>query len=141
MRLSSLIVIIGYFSFIQSCTPAEKKSETVASQESINILLSHEEFKSKLESTPEAVLLDVRTPEEVSRGVIKGAINVDYKGSAFFEKIKTMDKEKPHFVYCLSGKRSSNAATEMKEAGFKEIYTLKDGLQDWIKAGLPIEKH
>jgi rhodanese-related sulfurtransferase len=104
------------------------------------VALDVQEFKTKLASTPGAVLLDVRTPEEFSEGIIKGAVNIDYRDPAFGKKIAALDKEKPYFLYCLSGKRSGAAAEQMKDAGFKTIYTLADGYQGWTDEGLETAK-
>src|SRR5688500_2648777 len=109
MHVSSLTVFLGCCFLILSCTTTEKKVRNNTTPENINESLSPQEFKSKLESTPEAVVVDVRTPEEMSSGVIDGAINVDFKDSSFTEKINSLDKDKPYFVYCLSGKRSGSA--------------------------------
>lgn len=140
MRVSSLTVFLGCFFLILSCTTREKQVDKKTASENINESLSPQEFKSKLESTRDAVVVDVRTPEEMSSGIIDGAINVDYKDSSFAEKINFLDKDKPYFVYCLSGKRSGSASELMEEAGFKEIYTLKDGLQRWTQEGLNTTK-
>ena len=95
--------------------------------------LSPEEFKSKLSSTPDAVLIDVRKPEEVEEGIIEGAVSIDYTDSSFSEKIAELDKLKPYFIYCKSGKRSGDAAAEMKKVGFENIIVLKGGYKDWLE--------
>ena len=135
MRFLSFGFFFSLCFLIFSCTTSEKKEGSAP--EKINVTLSPEAFKSKLESTPGAVVVDVRTPEEISTGFIKGAINIDFKDPTFEENIKTLDKSKPYFVYCLSGKRSGSAAEIMEEAGFNEVYTLEDGLQRWRKEDLP----
>ena len=78
----------------------------------------------------------MRTPDEFSEGIIEGAINIDFKDPSFGEKISALDKSKPYFVYCLSGKRSGDAAKQMDSVGFKSIYLLKGGYKDWKNAGL-----
>ena len=136
MHFSRLVFFLSFCLFTLSCSNSEKK-ETNATEKKISETLSPQEFKSKLESIPGAVVVDVRTPEEISTGFLKGAINIDFKDPTFEENIKTLDKSKPYFVYCLSGKRSGSAAEIMEEAGFNEVYTLEDGLQRWKKEGLP----
>jgi len=97
-------------------------------------------FKSKLDTTPDAVLLDVRTPEEVSKGTIPGAVNIDFNNSDFEKKIQGLDKTKTYFVYCAKGGRSSQAVDQMSAAGFTRIYNLTDGIVGWKEAGLPVAK-
>ena len=125
-------LLFGLVLLMPCCTSTEKKE---ASENKI-VSLSPDDFKSTLASTPDAVLVDVRTPDEFSEGIIEGAINIDFKDPSFGEKINALDKGKPYFVYCLSGKRSGDAAKQMDSVGFKSIYLLKGGYKDWKNAGL-----
>ncbi len=69
-------------------------------------------FKDKVASAgANAVLLDVRTPEEVAEGIIPGAVNIDFRAPDFAEKIAELDKDKTYFVYCKVGGRSAKAIT------------------------------
>jgi rhodanese-related sulfurtransferase len=98
--------------------------------------LSPEEFKSKLASTPDAVLIDVRTPEEVAEGMIEGAVNIDYSDSGFTESIGSLDSTKSYFLYCKTAKRSTGAAEKMTQLGFQNIYVLQGGINNWQEKGL-----
>ena len=124
--------LLGLLLLMPGCTSTEKKE---ASENKI-VDLAPDDFKSALASTPDAVLVDVRTPDEFSEGIIEGAINIDFKDPSFGEKINALDRSKPYFVYCLSGKRSGDAAKQMDSVGFKSIYLLKGGYKDWKNAGL-----
>ena len=54
--------------------------------------LTREEFKERLKNDPDAVLLDVRTQEEVEEGYIPGARNLDiYKGQEFVEELEQLE--------------------------------------------------
>lgn len=97
-------------------------------------------FKSKLDATPNAVLLDVRTQEEVSKGEIPGAVNIDFNSADFTQKVAALDKTKTYFVYCAKGGRSSKAVEQMNLAGFKTLYNLEDGYVGWKEKGFPITK-
>ena len=113
-NLSPARLFFGLLLLMASCTPAEKKE---ASDTGV-VTLSPRDFKSTLASNPDAVLVDVRTPDEFSEGIIEGAINIDFKDPSFSEKINALDKSKPYFVYCLSGKRSGDAAKQMDSSWF-----------------------
>jgi rhodanese-related sulfurtransferase len=93
--------------------------------------LAPEAFRQKMETTPHAVILDVRTKEEVDNGYIAGAINIDYNAGDFRNGIALLDKDKTYFVYCGSGVRSSKAVELMNELGFKKYYTLDGGMKEW----------
>jgi thioredoxin 1 len=99
--------------------------------------LSAKAFETKLKEVPEATILDVRTPAEFSNGHLNNALNYDWNGSQFDQQIKTLDKSKPVFVYCLSGGRSSAAASKMRSDGFKAVYELEGGLMRWRSENLP----
>ena len=83
-------------------------------------------------------LVDVRTPEEFEEGHLKGALLIDVSEDDFAESIESLDKEKPVYVYCRSGKRSSKAAGIMKEKGFKQVFNLDGGIEGWEEAGKPV---
>jgi thioredoxin len=99
--------------------------------------LSAIEFAEKLKEMPTAAILDVRTPDEFSKGHLANALNYDWNGNEFDKQIATLDKSQPVLVYCLSGGRSSSAATKMRSEGFKTVYELDGGIMKWRGANLP----
>ena len=117
-----------YFLFILLIACTEKKTE---------FLLDARAFDDKYKATENAMLLDVRTPEEVASGKIANAENIVWDGS-FADNITNLE-HKPIFVYCGSGIRSAKAAAVLREKGYKEVYELQGGIKTWKLAGLPIE--
>ena len=93
-------------------------------------------FAEKIAATPNAQILDVRTPEEYVSGHIDNATNVNWNGTDFVAKAAALDKTKPVFVYCKSGGRSKQAAAKLEELGFSTIYELQGGMLKWDAAGL-----
>ena len=93
---------------------------------------------SALASSPDVVVLDVRTAEEFKEGHIDGAINIDVKQGDFAEQaIVTLPKEKTIAVYCRSGRRSANAADMLTTEGYRAV-NLKGGILAWKEAGKPV---
>lgn len=90
--------------------------------------LAGQDFLTKYNNTPNAVLLDVRTPSEFMSGHIDRAINIDIESPTFTSEIKKLDKTKTYFVYCRSGNRSGQAVLIMKSDGIKNIYELSGGI-------------
>jgi len=84
-----------------------------------------------LASSKKAVLLDVRTLEEVAAGKIADAQHLDFYADSFQDDLKKLDKDQPYLVYCKSGGRSAKAARMMQDLGFKEIYNLEGGYTAW----------
>ncbi len=87
-------------------------------------------------STVAPLILDVRTTEEYSKGHIKNSVLIPVQVLA--ERIDELEeyKDKPVLVYCRSGVRSTTASAILVEAGFREIYNLRSGINGWIKKGL-----
>lgn len=103
-------------------------------------LLSAADFSKKIAELPNAPLLDVRTPDEYSKGHLPKAQNIDWNGADFSTQTAKLDKSKPVLLYCLSGGRSASAVSKMKADGFTEIYELSGGIMKWRAAKLPEEK-
>jgi rhodanese-related sulfurtransferase len=94
--------------------------------------LTQHEWISKLESDKNAVVLDVRTPNEVAEGIIPNAIHIDiFKGQGFIDEVQQLDKTKTYFVYCKAGGRSGQACAVMNQLGFEHTYNLLGGFSEW----------
>lgn len=91
--------------------------------------LDLEDFLERARQTPGAVILDVRRPGEFQSGHLPGAINLDYLGDEFIDRLDALPDEIPYFVYCRSCRRSLRVCTNMLNAGFREVYNLEGGLQ------------
>lgn len=94
--------------------------------------ISNQEF-SRLVKEGKAIVMDVRTPKEVSEGYIPFAKHfIDINNDPFEERIKELDKSKDYIVYCRSGARSAKACRIMEENGFKgKLYNLGMGITGW----------
>ena len=86
------------------------------------------QWKEKIAQDEQAVILDVRTDEEVEDGMIEGATQIDiYQGQGFIDAIDKLDPSKNYYVYCRSGGRSAQACAIMDQKGFKNTYNLIGG--------------
>ena len=87
------------------------------------------------------VVLDVRTSQEYAEGRIPGSENLDVlKTDLFTTSITKLDKDKTYYVICRSGSRSQTAASQMRNAGFKNVINITGGIQAWEAANFPVEK-
>lgn len=130
-KLLSLIIVLV---FSAACVAQDKKTSDEKD------VLTPKDFQSRLSATPDAVLLDVRTPEEVAQGKIQGSVNIDFNNTDYKKEMESLDKDKTYFVYCAKGGRSSKAYAIMKSSGFKHVYDLEGGYTAWNEMGLPIVK-
>ncbi|MBD80712.1 MAG: rhodanese [Crocinitomicaceae bacterium] len=78
-----------------------------------------------------AVLIDVRTPEECSQGMIPGAININLMSPEFMDSILELDRNKNYYMICRSGGRSATAAGAMANNGFKSLVNFQGGMLSW----------
>ena len=118
MRFRSLFYLLISFVVLSCNGQPSKKIESIAC----------EAFAKKINDTPNAQILDVRTPEEYVSEHLDNAVNVNWLADDFVQNIVKYDKSKPVFVYCKSGGRSTQAATKLVELGFKTIYELQGGI-------------
>jgi rhodanese-related sulfurtransferase len=102
--------------------------------------LSAERFKAIIENDKNGVLIDLRTTDEINRGFIKGAVQLNFLAKDAEQQLDKLDKNKTYYIYCASGGRSSDAAEYMEKSGFKRVYNLEKGFSDWAKKGFPVEK-
>ena len=94
--------------------------------------LPQQDWKTKLENDPNAVILDVRTEDEWNEGIIPNAVLNDiYKGQGFLYKLDELDKSKSYYVYCKAGSRSAQACSIMNQMGFETTYNLEGGFMKW----------
>lgn len=79
----------------------------------------------------EVTIIDVRTPEEVVKGTIKGSISIplDELESKIEEQVP--DKNRTIYLYCLSGSRSEVAADMLTNLGYSQAFSMSNGLLMW----------
>jgi len=98
-----------------------------------------EEVKNVIGERREQVqFIDVRRVAEHLNGHATQTINLPVDSLA--KEVGTLDPDKPTFVICQSGYRSSLGTSILENAGFKEIYNVTGGTKAWIDAGFETEK-
>lgn len=78
---------------------------------------------NEFRNTSHAVLLDVRTKNEYRSGHVRGSVNLPLQN---IENAKNLisDRDKPVFVYCLSGARSRRAVASLKAMGYTNVRNI-----------------
>ena len=91
---------------------------------------------ARLRDAGEAVVLDVRDPEEWNAGHIPDALWIP------MEEVDARGDELPAtgrvVTVCRSGKRSGEVAAQLREKGY-EAENIEGGMEAWHEAGLPME--
>ena len=122
--LSLFLIFILYLSVFAGC--ASSNTNTTITYEQI----SAADAKSIMDSGESYILLDVRTQEEYDEAHIDGAVLIpDYEIAEKAETILT-DKDALILVYCRSGHRSKNAASELAALGYTNVKEF-GGIIDW----------
>ncbi|TVP45208.1 MAG: rhodanese-like domain-containing protein [Mongoliibacter sp.] len=93
----------------------------------------------KLISEGDGILVDVRTQEEISNGVIAEPLKIDFLSKDFYEKLNELPKDKEIYLYCAVGARSAKAAEYLKEKGYPKVYNLEGGYVEWVKNGYTVK--
>lgn len=119
-----------------SCQQGDKQlpDQTAPNDSSTITLITAQELSEKLEAGQVTQLIDVRTPAEFQQGTIDGAQNIDFRNSKFTVQFEqAIDKNKPVYIFCRSGRRSAAAAQQLKAIGYTQVYDLKGGYLNWQK--------
>ena len=116
--------------FLISCSSESIEAQVIHNVNAIDF--------NKLIKSDEGIILDVRTIQEVNKGHIEDATNIDFYVSDFTEKLALIQKDVLIYVYCASGGRSSKTVAKMKDLGFKKVYNLLGGFGAWKSEGLKV---
>lgn len=93
----------------------------------------------------EALLIDVREPEERVTGAIPGSVNVP-RGMLEFRADPSsdyhqepLDPGRRTILHCGSGGRSALAASTLQDMGYTNVAHLEGGISAWKEMGKPVE--
>ena len=121
--MKKLSAVLLSFLLLAGCTAAPSAGSAyrqITAQEAVDMM----------HSDPDALILDVRTPEEFASGHIPNAINIplDTIGSEPIPQLPK--KDQVILVYCRSGNRSKTASQKLAEQGYTQIFEF-GGIKDW----------
>jgi glyoxylase-like metal-dependent hydrolase (beta-lactamase superfamily II)/rhodanese-related sulfurtransferase len=85
------------------------------------------------------VILDIRRQQERKTKDIPGSVFITL--SELEKHWQELPENKPIIVQCASGYRSSIASHLLKSKGFKHIYNMTGGINQWEALSLPLETH
>jgi molybdopterin/thiamine biosynthesis adenylyltransferase/rhodanese-related sulfurtransferase len=93
-----------------------------------------EEAQARLD---QAVVLDVREPEEYEQGAIPGSVHIPRGHLESQVEGKLPDREGPILVICGSGFRSAFAAKTLQDLGYQDVVSVAGGFNRWKDEGRP----
>lgn len=97
-------------------------------------LLPADKLITKIKKQEPLVVLDIRTPRELSTiGVtLPGTLNIPLDQLFTPKSLGALPTDRPVFVMCQSGIRSTAAATALRHIGFNNVFVVKGGLKAMI---------
>ncbi len=100
--------------------------------------ISADDLNRLIQTNDHIELVDIRTPAEITRGVIPNArtlpmhlvpLNLDYFSISANQIV----------LYCRTGSRSAQACRFLNQQGIHNVISLRGGMIKWANGGLPID--
>jgi len=131
-----LLVVLS-FSTVVACggNNTDKNATTQTEKATVNDI-DVDGYKKLIKEKP-GIVLDVRTPGELTSGIVEGAVTIDIFDADFATKASKLDKTKPIYVYCKVGGRSSKAAKHLVGLGYTQVFNVVGGMDGWKSKGYP----
>lgn len=123
--LLAMVLVLGAGVLLLGCARASENKAARAEY----VRLTPAEAKDMLAKNPQAVLVDVRTPEEYAEKHIPNSRlipNETIKGD-----VEGLAKDAVILVYCRTGHRSQQAANKLLDAGYQHVYDIEGGITKW----------
>jgi rhodanese-related sulfurtransferase len=98
-----------------------------------------DELLSRIQSNTAPVVVDTRSEFEFGRGHIPGAINAPVRKILLNRADLPQDTTREMVVHCEHGQRAWLARFFMGLYGYRNTAPLDGDLEEWKKAGLPLE--
>jgi rhodanese-related sulfurtransferase/TusA-related sulfurtransferase len=130
---------------MEESTPKKSVNESVTAAEPRIKSVSPDEIAEEVASG-QALVVDVREPEEWQEGHIPGAINIPYgwleskvdpASTVFDPRIRP---DKSLCINCATGRRSALATATLNDMGYEKAINLEGGFEGWKAAGYPVER-
>lgn len=115
----------------------QDNSKTTESGQSSFRSISPQTAKKMIDSRSDLVIIDVRTPAEMTQGRIAGSNLMPFWSVVRGEH--NLPKDKAIILVCAVGGRSYAAGQVLARKGYREIYNLSGGIESWKRAGLPLK--
>lgn len=133
MKRNIVLMMILALISLTACQQQAVKSETPNEIKQISV----EQAKIIVEKD-NVQFIDVRMDSEFKGGHAPKAVNLPL--DSLEQTLAQLDKSKPVYLICETGRRSQKGAEILQKNGFQTIFNIEGGTSAWRNAGLPIEK-
>lgn len=98
-----------------------------------------DDLQRMIDGTDRPVVVDVREPELYSQLRIPGSRNIPMQEIPDRSGEFPEDRETPVIMVCGIGKFSKHWTLYLKSLGYRNVRSLKGGISEWVRKGLPTE--
>jgi rhodanese-related sulfurtransferase len=104
--------------------------------------LTRAEVQAKLAGPARPILLEALPAKYFLDGHLPGAVHIPHDQVRALAAAALPDKDAEIVVYCASAtcQNSHIAAGMLEQLGYRNVGVYAGGKQDWVEAGLPLEK-
>lgn len=104
--------------------------------------ISRDELRAKLERGAPLVIVEALPPAYYEDAHLPRALNLPHDRVDELAPALLPDKQAEIVAYCSNGQcpNSHAAAGRLAKLGYTNVRVYAEGKQDWIEAGLPIER-
>ncbi|HEX3052551.1 MAG TPA: rhodanese-like domain-containing protein [Aggregatilineaceae bacterium] len=97
--------------------------------------LAPDEANQQFQASDNAILVDVRTPEEwAETGIPVGAKTLTWQDEFVAKAASELPKDAEIYVICRSGNRSAQASQWLIEQGYTKVFNIEGGITEWMKS-------
>jgi rhodanese-related sulfurtransferase len=89
------------------------------------------ELQALLDSGVKPLMIDVREANELSNGVIEGAVHIPMNEVPARLEEFAAQQDQPVVLICRSGQRSAQVGQFMEHVGFNDVINLDGGMNSW----------
>ncbi len=96
------------------------------------------ELSQRITDGTAPIIIDVREPNEYAYARLPGAVLKPLGG--IYQWAQELDKAQEYVLQCHTGSRSWQAAYMLERMGFKKVYNLGGGIDEWsrrVDPGVP----
>jgi rhodanese-related sulfurtransferase len=104
--------------------------------------IGREELRERMERSDGLVLVDALSPTSYAMSRLPGAINLPPDAVDEWAPRRIPDLGAEVVVYCMDADCDSSVvvARRLIELGYRDVRHYAEGKQDWVEAGLPLER-
>ena len=131
----ALVVVFSFIYFSQKQTGLVVDTEMFVSKSYMDIGIY--EAKMLMEDNSGLIIIDVSP--NYAAGHLPGAVNYYVGDGSFDVAIPMLDPSARYLVYCHVDSASRAGAQKLIDAGFMNVYRLRDHYSGWVEAGYAVE--